>query len=239
MQASATEAQPDERSAERSEGRRNTALMVMVVIAILALVGFALKSMLGGHGTAAKKPPKISLLPTTPPPPPPPPKEEKKPEPPKEQKEVKMDQAEKKNEPPADPALKMEGAAGDGPSAFAAGKVTSEDLSRIGAGGSGVAANVGGLVNPFNNYAAAIKAELQRYLGRRSELKRRQYRIEVRVWVGDDGRMKNFELLGTTNDGDTDEAIRNVLAALPAFSDPPPAKMPQPIRLRIVASGRA
>ncbi len=105
----------------------------------------------------------------------------------------------------------------------------------MGAGGGAASS----LTNPFNTYASVIKNELQRHLARRAELKRRQYRIEVRVWVGEDGRLKNFELLGTTNDGETDEAIRNVLAAFSSFSDPPPAKMPQPIRLRIVASGRA
>lgn len=212
------------------------ALMALAIVAILVIVGFGLKSLLGGHGSASRKPPKISLIPSTPPPPPPPPKEEKKPEPPKEQKEVKMDQVEKKDEPPADPALKMEGAAGNGPSMFAAGKVTNEDLSRLGTGGGGA------MVNPFNGfnaYANAIKVELQRQLAKRPELKRRQYRIEVRVWVSEDGRLKNFELLGTTNDGDTDEAIRNVLVSLPGFSEPPPAKMPQPIRLRIVTSGHA
>jgi len=212
------------------ENRRRVVFMALAVIVILALVGWGLKSMLGGHGSAPKKPPKISLLPSTPPPPPPPPKEEKKPEP-KEQKEVKVEQAEKKDQPPADPTLKMEGAAGDGASMFGAGKVTNEDLSKLGTG-------TGGLTNPFNVYAGSIKAELQRHLARRSELKRRQYRIEVRVWVAEDGRLKNFELLGTTNDGDTDEAIRSALAALPAFSEPPPPNMPQPIRLRVVAGGR-
>lgn len=182
-----------------------------------------------------KRPPKISLLPDKPPPPPPPPKEEKKPEPPKEEKkEVKIEQAEKKNEPPADPALKMEGAAGDAPSAFASGHVTNEDLSKLGTGTGG-----GSLINPFNVYAGTIKSELQRFLNRRTELKRRQYKIEVRVWVGEDGRVKSFELQGSTNDSDTDDAIRNALAALPAFSEPPPPKMPQPIRLRVVAGDRA
>ena len=213
--------------------RRDTILTALAVTAVIALIGYGLYSLMGGSGHAARKPPKISLLPATPPPPPPPPKEEKKPEPPKEQKEVKMEQA-RKDEPPPDQTLKMEGAAGDGPSMFAAGRVTSEDLSRLGAGGTG-----SGLGSVFNNYASAIKVELQRYLARRSELKRRQYRIEVRVWVTDDGRLRNFELLGTTSDGELDEAIRGVLAALPAFSEPPPAKMPQPIRLRIVAGGRA
>ena len=204
------------------------AAAVLVLIMMLGLAGC-------DRQADTKKPPKISLLPDKPPPPPPPPKEEKKPEPPKEEKkEVKIEQAEKKNEPPADPALKMEGAAGDAPSAFASGHVTNEDLSKLGTGTGG-----GSLINPFNVYAGSIKSELQRFLNRRAELKRRQYKIEVRVWVGEDGRIKNFELQGSTNDSDTDDAIRNALAALPAFSEPPPPKMPQPIRLRVVAGDRA
>lgn len=216
---------------ETRTDRRNLALMVLAAIAVIAIVGFGIRSLLSGHG-AVKKPPKITLIPTTPPPPPPPPKEEKKPEPPKEQKEVKIEPVEKKEQPPDNPELKMEGKAGDGPSAFASGKVTSEDLSRLGAGG-------GGLLNPFNSYATSIRAELQRFLDRRSDLKRRRYRIEVRLWVADDGRLKRYELLGSTNDVDTDDAIRSALAKLPAFSEPPPPKMPQPIRLRIVAGGQA
>ncbi len=212
-----------------SKKRRDQALMAGGVIVLVAIIGFGLKSLMGDGHSGPRKPPKISLIPSTPPPPPP--KEEKKPEP-KEQKEVKVEQPqEQKDIAPPDPALKMEGQAGDGPSAFAAGKVTSEDLSKLGGGG--------GLLNPFNTYASAIKGELQRQLSRRSELKRRQYRIEIRVWVNESGRMKHFELLGTTNDSDTDEAIRSVLTALPTFSEPPPLNMPQPIRLRIVASGRA
>ena len=223
---------------------RSKVVIALVIIAVLVAAGFGVKSMFGKSGTEAKKPPKISLLPSTPPPPPPPPpKVEKPPEPPKEQKEMKVDQVEKKVEQPADAPIKMEGAAGDGPSMFASGKVTNENVGQATGGAGGP--TVGGpavtspLVNPFNTYATTIRTELQRQLARRSELKRRQYQVEVRVWVAEDGRLKNFELLGTTNDGDTDEAIRSVLAKLPAFSDPPPARMPQPIRLRIVASGRA
>jgi len=216
---------------EEKADRRNLVIMGVVIVVILALVGWGLSGMLGGKSSGQKKPPKISLIPSTPPPPPPPPKEEKRPEPPKEQKEVKMNE-EKKEQPPADPSLKMEGAAGDGPSMFAAGKVTSEDLSRVGAGTGG------GLVNPFNTYAMTIKGELQRQLAKRSELKRRQYKVEILLWVADDGRVKRYELLGTSKDDETDESIREVLAALPSFSEPPPAKMPLPIKLRIVASGR-
>ena len=51
--------------------------------------------------------------------------------------------------------------------------------------------------------------------------------------------MARFEMLGTTQDDEIDSAIRSTLAALPAFSEAPPPKMPQPVRLRIVAGARA
>jgi protein TonB len=129
--------------------------------------------------------------------------------------------------------LKMEGAAGDGPSPFAAGKVTSEDLSKLGGGGKE------GVFNPFNNYAGLMKSELQRQLARQSELRRRSYRVEVRVWVDDSGKLRKSELMGSSGDADTDDLIRQTLSSLPAFSEAPPPNMPQPIRLRIVTSARA
>jgi len=207
--------------------------MLVVIVAALGLIAalvMVLNNLLGSKSDRPKKPPQISLIPTTPPPPPPP-KEEKKP-PPKEQKEVKVAQQTEQKQAPPDPQLKMEGVAGDGPSAFASGKVTSEDLSKLGGGGKE------GVFNPFNNYAGLMKAELQRQLTRRSELRRRNYRIEIRVWVAADGAVKHSELLGTSGDAETDDSIRQALAVLPAFSEAPPPNMPQPIRLRIVASGR-
>ena len=216
--------------------RRNMVLLIAGGIAILLVIGLGLKSLLGGSTSGQPKPPKITLLPNTPPPPPPPPKEEKKPEPPKEQKDVKMQPPEEKLTPP--PETVMSGPKGDAPSDFKAGNVTKEDYS-----GKNDAGNKGGsgrgILNPYNVYATSVKNELQKILSRRSDLKRRQYRIELQVWVGDDGKLKRSELLGTTNDADTDTAIRNALAELPAFSEPPPPRMPQPIRLRIVTSGRA
>ena len=219
----------------KTSRRRSRVLLVAGGIAILAVIGFGLKSLLGGSTGGQPKPPKITLLPNTPPPPPPPPKEEKKPEPPKEQ-QTKMQPPEEKLTPP--PETVMSGPKGDQPSDFKAGNVTKEDYSgKNDAGSKGGSGR--GILNPFNVYATSVKNELQRILSRRSDLKRRQYRIELQVWVGEDGKLKKSELLGTTNDADTDAAIRSALAELPAFSEPPPPRMPQPIRLRIVTSGRA
>ena len=226
---------------EQSDGAAGwgkKALLGVLVIVVLALVAYGVRMLAGEKSGKVKVAPKITLLTPPPPPPPPPPKFEKKIEPPKEQKEMKIDRpVDKAPTPPApSPELKMDGPTGDGPSAFGAGKITSDDLSKVG-NGKGPAVEATGMFNPFNNYASLIKGELQRFLGKNTNLRKRRYRIEVRVWVGDGGLLKRSELVGSTGDTDTDEAIRVAMATLPAFSEAMPANMPQPIRLRVVTGG--
>jgi protein TonB len=222
---------------ETRQGNRSMLVIIVAGVVVLALAGWGLKQLISGEKGSPKKPPKISLVAPPPPPPPPPPKFEKKPDPPKEQKEMKVEQPVQKQEtPPPSPELKMEGPAGNGPSAFGAGKITSEDLSKIGTGvGSGT--STGGMFNPFNNYSNLLKGELQRYLAKNKDLRRRRYTLEVRVWVTPTGGIKRYELAGSTDDKDTDTAIQQALANLSGFSETPPPNMPQPIRLRIVTSG--
>lgn len=224
-------------SEETTKGSNKKIVLIgSVVVLVLALVAYGV-STLSSKSVKKSKAPKITLLTPAapPPPPPPPPKFEKKPEPPKEQKEMKVDQpVEKKVEQQAAPELKMDGPAGSGPSAFAAGAITSEDLSKVGSGKGGV--EMTGMFNPFSNYASALKGELQRFLNKNSALKRRRYKVDVHVWVDAAGLLKRFEVIGSSNDGDTDDAIRAALTALPGFSQAPPQNMPQPIRLRIVTS---
>jgi hypothetical protein len=57
------------------------------------------------------------------------------------------------------------------------------------------------------------------------------------VQVSANGGTERFELIGTTGDADTDDAIKKAVTELPSFSQKPPAGMPQPIRLRIITSG--
>jgi protein TonB len=120
-----------ERAASSAGGRgRAKVILIGLVVALLCVaLGWSVYSAFAGKSSAARKPPKISLIPTAPPPPPPPPpKEEKRPEPPKQQ-EIKTSAPPEQK--PVSPAptqdLKMEGAAGDGPSAFSAGRVTNEN----------------------------------------------------------------------------------------------------------------
>jgi protein TonB len=201
----------------------------------LALIAWGLHALMGTKSNTKGKQPKISLMtPPPPPPPPPPPKFEKKIEPPKDVKEVKVDQQVQKAEPPAPtPELKMDGPAGDGPSAFASGKITSEDLSKIGTGKGELGTGLN-----FNNYSIMLKSELQRYLSKNNNLRHRQYKVEVHVWLAADGSLKKSEMLTGTGDDATDEEIKLALQSVPKFRDAPPANMPQPIRIRIVSTGR-
>jgi len=217
-------------------------ITLIVVATVLAMVLAAWFVMGLGKKETPKKAPKITLLTPPPPPPPPPPKFEKKPDPPKEQKEMKVEQPVPKQEaaPPA-PELKMDGPAGNGPSAFAAGKITSDDLSKLGAGKPGgtavVAADKTGMFNPYTNFVNLAKGELQRYLNKNAGLRRQRYVVELHLWVGPTGAVSRFEMVGSSGDRDIDEVINQAMAAAPGFTQALPANMPQPIRLRVSTGG--
>lgn len=198
-------------------------LPVAVMLALLAAGAYLLHDMLGSKGGKPKRPPKISLLPDKPPPPPPP-KEEKKPEPP-ERKEVKVEtpqepQPQAQNEP-----LKMEGAAGDGPSPFAAGTVTRENDFNTGARLS------------FAFYTNHLQRYLQEELAKNKRLRATDYRVMVRVWLARDGGVQRVELAGSSGDAEVDAAVRSALGAIAAVKEPPPENMPQPVKLRISNRG--
>ena len=219
--------------------RLRLVLLGVVGAVAVALLVYGVYSMLSKQSDAPRKAPKISLIPVAPPPPPPPPKEEKKPEPPKEQKEEKREQVEPPKDAPPAPAsqdLKMDGPAGDGPSAFSAGKVTNEDLSSVGKA-SGPVAATSGLFNPFVNYGNLLKGELQRKLSRNKDIRANAYSVEVHVWVGKDGALIRHELAKGTGDAELDAQINQAIASVGTFTQQPPEKMPMPIRL-LISTGR-
>jgi outer membrane biosynthesis protein TonB len=219
---------------------RRLLIPAIVVLTVAAMVLAAYFVMGMGKKDQARKAPKITLLtPPPPPPPPPPPKFEKKPDPPKEQKEMKVEQqpVPKQDAPPPSPELKMDGPAGNGPSAFAAGKITSEDLSKVGIGkpGGTGSGDRTGMFNPFTNYLNVAKGELSRFLQSKTRNMRqnKRYMVEVHLWVMPTGSVSRYELVGGTGDDGTDELIRSALVDLPGFSQALPPNMEQPIRLRV------
>lgn len=214
-----------------------TGLLLAVVV---ALVVYGVYSMLSKPSDPPRRAPKVSLIPISPPPPPPPPKEEKKPEPPKDQQDEKRQQVEPPKDVPASPPsqdLKMDGPAGDGPSAFSEGKITNEDLTSIGKTGGGTVATASGLFNPFVNFGSLVKGELQRKLSRNKDIRANAYSVEVHVWLGKDGVLIRHELANGTGDVGLDAQINQAIASVGTFSQHPPEKMPMPIRL-LIATGR-
>ncbi len=215
-------------------------LIPAIVVATLAAMLWAAYFVMGmGKKETPKKAPRITLLtPAAPPPPPPPPKFEKKPDPPKEQKEMQVAQPVPKQEVATpSPDLKMEGQAGNGPSAFGTGAVTSEDLSKVGNGKSGGAGEVSKR-DTFQekNYENLAKGEVSRYLRNATKSRRQgnmRYTADLLIWTSATGAIERFKLLNNSSDSEADELIREVMTGLTSLSMGPPASMEQPIKLRV------
>lgn len=176
----------------------------------------------------------IAVLPDTPPPPPPP-REEKKPEPrPEENKPQPQEQPKPLEAPPEPQQLKMDGPAGDGPSAFAAGNVTSEykggDIgSGTGGGGAAIADRLSALT-----YGNAAKRELNEFLNREAALRRaKDYRLPISLWLRPDGSIEKFELSGTSGNPELDELLQSTLRRFAGFRLAPPQGLTQPMRLQV------
>lgn len=178
---------------------------------------------------------KIALLPDTPPPPPPPPKEEPKPKPIDENKPRPMEPARQIEAPPAPPQpLKMEGAAGDGPSNFAAGSVGKDYAGGepvIGGGGGAAAAGPDRAQERLfaNSARQLLRDEIERHL--KSEAS--QLTAVFSVWFEADGSIRRFEL-ASTGDSAADTELNAALAgASRDFRLQPPAGLSQPLRFKL------
>ena len=185
------------------------------------------------HLVAESRPPvrqiaRVALLPDTPPPPPP--KVERKEEPrpePRPQPQVKQPQPEVR---PAPAPLKMEGAAGNGPSAFAAGPVTQDYRGGppvIGGAGGEPAVDRAQQRLYANGVRQALHDEMERQLGPEAP----DVEAQIALWIGADGRIARWELQGPHSpELDLDQALRRCAQAL-QFS--PPQAVPQPMRFRV------
>lgn len=198
----------------------------------LVMVGagvFIYRQMDSGPVAPKRQTVKIAVLPDTPPPPPP--KEEKKPEPkPEDNKPQAQEQPKPVEAPPEPQQLKMDGPAGDGPSAFAAGAVNNEYRGgEIGSGSGGVADRLAAM-----GYGNAARRELNEYLNREAALRSASnYRVAVNLWVRADGSIERMELQGSSGDVALDELLRSTLHRFPGFRVTPPAGLQQPMRLQM------
>ncbi|MBC7484291.1 MAG: TonB-dependent receptor [Rhizobacter sp.] len=210
-------------------------LIVIIVIALLVGLALWIKSMTGAPAAAKRQTAKISILPDTPPPPPPP-KEEKKPEPPKnEPKQAMREEQLKQDAPkPANEPIKMDGPAGDGPSAFAAGTVTNEykgGAPMVGASG-GTGGNVADRVQE-RFYANSVRQLLHDEIEKNLRSDAGELTATFSVWIEPDGSIRRFDLVPTgdaAHDTDLrfafDQTTRRL--RLPGHSG-----LPQPMRFKL------
>ena len=204
--------------------------IALVVLMVLGAMGYGISSLMSGGKAVKKQVTTIKLIPDTPPPPPPPPPKE----PPKEQpkpdapKEVKMEQPKPAEAPPAE-QIKMEGPAGDGPSAFAAGAVNNDykggDVKTIGSDGGA----------KFNWYAGIVKNKIEAALEKDKKLTEGQYRLIVSVWLRSNGDIEKLEWAQSDANPAIEQAVKSALDSMPSIGEPLPENMPQPIKLRITA----
>ena len=197
-------------------------LIPLLILAMLLLLGYGLKSLFSGHSQPKRQITTIKLLPDTPPPPPPPP--------PKEQPKVQPKETQKAPEPkpqdtPPAETLKMEGAAGDGPSPFQAGAVSKDFNGMIGSDGG----------SKYSWYAGVIKSEIQKAIQRNKALTYGQYKIVVSVWIKPNGDIERLTVLQSDATPEIEQALKAALDTLQSMRQMPPEGMPQPVKLRITA----
>jgi periplasmic protein TonB len=208
--------------------------IALLGLLILAAIAYGVKKlMVGGDSQPKKKITTIALKDLPPPPPPPPPKEQPKEQPKDQPKEVKEVQAPKPVQAPPTEVLKMDGPAGDGPSAFAAGNPT-EDYKGEKLGDT---KSIGGEPNKhqFDWYTSLIKERIEDAMTKDKALASGAYKIIVKVWVASSGNIQRYELASSTGDDSIDGLIKKALDDMPALSEAPPADMPQPVKLRVTA----
>jgi len=218
---------------------RQWVIRIAIVIGLLALVSgaaLAVHDMLRAPAGPKRQVAKISILPDTPPPPPPPVKEEKRPEPPKvEAKQVMRDEQVKQDAPKvADAPIKMDGPAGDGPSAFAAGTVSNE--YRGGTPVVGSTGSVGGGVADRAQerfYANSVKQLLRDEIEKHLPPNSGELTASFSIWIEANGSVRRFELV-PTGDAARDNDLRTAFEqAAPLLRLPSPNGLPQPLRFKL------
>jgi periplasmic protein TonB len=201
----------------------------LVVLGLVAAVALMLVKFLSAPAGKPKGVQNVALIKQPPPPPPKPP--EKPPEPPKVKEEVKIDQP--KDVPkPDEPKAADEKPAADKPLGVDA-------EGSAGSDGFGLAANRGGrdlLTTGGGGSGAYYSGLLQRHffeaLTRNRRVLKDEFRVVVKVWFGDDGRVQKAEVVAGSGSAQVDDLIQLTLLDMSPLRDVPPASM-RPIQVRL------
>jgi hypothetical protein len=86
-------------------------------------------------------------------------------------------------------------------------------------------------------FAQAVRADIERQLADRAELRKSSYVATVKLWIEPDGRVLRFELSQISAGGELRSVLESALGTLRRVTAPP-VGMPLPIWLRISATVR-
>jgi periplasmic protein TonB len=159
--------------------------------------------------------------------PPPPPMDQPPPPPPPERPKEEIAQNEPEPTPSEDPApstqlgLDTEGTAGGDSFGLAAHK-GGHDL--VGTGGA-----------IFGWYTARLKDRVSERLAADARLRSKKFNVSLRVYIENDGRIREVHVVSTSGNGELDAAIEAAVAAIGKLNEAPPLEMPEPITIRIVS----
>ncbi|GAB4556617.1 MAG: TonB C-terminal domain-containing protein [Rhizobacter sp.] len=165
-----------------------------------------------------------------PPPPPPPKPPEKVPEPPKVKEEVKID--EPKDEPkPDEPKPADDKPAADKPLAVDAdGAAGSDGFGLAGKRGGSDLLTTGGGSGAY--YSGLVQRHFFEALTRNRKVLKDEFRVVVKIWIGDDGRVKKADIVNGSGNVQVDDLIQVTLLEMSPLKDVPPSSM-RPIQLRL------
>lgn len=221
--------------------RWRTAVAITVVLLAVALAVLGLRRFMQDAAPPKQQVARIAVLPDKlPPPPPPPPKEQKEEPPPKSAKETPAPDPQPKPQNPAPEPLKMEGAAGTGPSAFAAGSVTQDYRGGAPTIGGTAASGVGNdnaRRAQERLYANAVRQLLRDELERHLSADAGELTATFALWVENNGHVSRWEI--EDHDAQVEArrqaALKNALDQSAERLQLPPQQiaLAQPMRFRL------
>lgn len=217
---------------EPARGRPWIKAVVLAVGGLLLLVAATLMLMKFLSGPPAKPNGvrQVALI-KQPPPPPPPKPPEKPPEPPKVKEEVKID--EPKDEPkPDEPKAADDKPASDKPLGVdAEGGAGSDGFGLAGnKGGRDFLGTGGGSGGAY--YSGLLQRQFFEALSRNRKVLKEEFRVVVKVWLGDDGRVQKADIVSGSGDAKVDDLIQITLLDMTPLKDVPPSSM-RPMQLRL------
>ncbi|MEP6502058.1 MAG: energy transducer TonB [Betaproteobacteria bacterium] len=200
------------------------AMALLLGGAVWALVAFLGHPVDKSHGVQS-----IALINQPPPPPPKPP--EKPPEPPKIKEEVKVDTP--KDPPKADDPKPTDKPSSDKPLGLDANGAAGTD-------GFGLAANKGGQDIAGSGsgggngayYSGLLQRQFFEALSRNRKVLHDEFRVVVKIWLADDGRVTRADIVSGSGNTQVDEQIQVTLMDMQPLRDVPPSSM-RPMQLRL------